>query len=301
LIFSYEGIFYCLLYHENKTSDVVNDLELTTSYILFSVNRLRCPKGWKRLGGSCYYHSNLTSISTEANHTCNRLHSNDSHLMQIRNAVELFYAAHILSRRNLTALMIDIDPSLLKGKRMLFFNQIEEKMFLGRKITEILMDDQGRWRRMKEQFQEVRVKYQKFKRRINDRLNSADLRILRRSKKIQQSLEKHKQGFSHNKNNSNEYNNERNTTKLVFPNETIQNISTIVNDYEYDDLDSPGESDEFEQIDDIRGICGQIHWNALHNNSTIYILTTYIISNKTICSLSDVEIDTEYNHVCEYG
>jgi hypothetical protein len=90
-------------------------------YIYFLVSRFRCPKGWKRLGGSCYYLSNLTSISTEANHTCNRLHSNYSNIMQIRNTVELFYAAHVLSRRNLSALMIDIDPSLLKGERMFLF------------------------------------------------------------------------------------------------------------------------------------------------------------------------------------
>jgi hypothetical protein len=41
--------------------------------------------------------------------------------MQIRNAVELFYAAHVLSRNSLSSLMIDIDPSLLKGEKNLFF------------------------------------------------------------------------------------------------------------------------------------------------------------------------------------
>jgi hypothetical protein len=41
--------------------------------------------------------------------------------MQIRNAVELFYAVHVLSRNNLTSLMIDVDPSLLKGEKNVFF------------------------------------------------------------------------------------------------------------------------------------------------------------------------------------
>ncbi|CAF4035821.1 unnamed protein product, partial [Rotaria sordida] len=50
-------------------------LKSSTSYPLI-LNRFRCPKGWKRLGGSCYYLSNLTSISSAANHTCNYLHSN---------------------------------------------------------------------------------------------------------------------------------------------------------------------------------------------------------------------------------
>jgi hypothetical protein len=80
------------------------------------VSRFRCPKGWKRVGGSCYYFSNITSISSDANYTCNQLYSNLSNLMQIRNAVELLYAGHVLSRNNLTSLMIDIDPRLIRGE-----------------------------------------------------------------------------------------------------------------------------------------------------------------------------------------
>ncbi len=90
------------------------------------VSRFRCPKGWKRLGGSCYYFSNQTSTSFFVNYTCNYLHSNLSNLMQIRNAVELFYAAHVLSRNNLSSLMIDIDPNLLKGS-VFFLEMIIEK------------------------------------------------------------------------------------------------------------------------------------------------------------------------------
>jgi hypothetical protein len=33
----------------------------------------------------------------------------------------------------------------------------------------------------------------------------------------------------------------------------------------------------------------------------VYILTTYLVSDKIVCSLSDVESDIEYEHVCEYG
>jgi hypothetical protein len=41
--------------------------------------------------------------------------------MQIRNTVELFYAAHVLTKNNLSALMIDIDPNLLKGNEIVCF------------------------------------------------------------------------------------------------------------------------------------------------------------------------------------
>jgi len=94
--------------------------------ICFLVNRFRCPKGWRRLGGSCYYLSNITSTPSEANYTCNHLHSNHSNLMQIRNTVELFYAAHVLTKNNLSALMIELDSKLLKGNAkdsFLFFVQ----------------------------------------------------------------------------------------------------------------------------------------------------------------------------------
>ena len=79
------------------------------------------------------------------------------------------------------------------------------------------------------------------------------------------------------------------------------NVTNNNDEYEYDDLDSPDESDEFEQIEDIRGICDQIHWNVFNNNSNVFILTTYIVSDKIVCSLSDVEPNTKYHHVCEYG
>ena len=78
-------------------------------------------------------------------------------------------------------------------------------------------------------------------------------------------------------------------------------ISERLGEYEYDDLDSPDESDEFERFADIHGICNQIHWNVLNDNSTVYILTTYIVSDKIVCSLSNIEPYTKYPHVCEYG
>ncbi len=97
------------------------------------MSRFRCPKGWKRLGGSCYYLSNLTSTSIDANYTCNYLHSNLSNLMQIRNTVELFYAVHVLSRNNLPSLMIDIHPNLLKGKNIVFLAMKWKSFFFRKK------------------------------------------------------------------------------------------------------------------------------------------------------------------------
>ena len=85
------------------------------------VNRFECPKRWKYLGGSCYYLSNTSSTSIEANETCHQLHSNRSQLMQIRNIVQLFYAANILLKNNLSSLMVEMDRDLFNGNHRSFF------------------------------------------------------------------------------------------------------------------------------------------------------------------------------------
>ncbi len=94
--------------------------------LFFLANRFRCPKGWRRFGGSCYYLSNITSLSSEANQACNEIHSSHSNLMRIRNAVELSYAAHVLTKNDLSSLMIEIEPNLLQGKADFVFFLLEK-------------------------------------------------------------------------------------------------------------------------------------------------------------------------------
>ena len=164
------------------------------------------------------------------------------------------------------------------------------------------MDDQGRWKRMKEKFRDLRVKYYKLKEKILNELNEAGLRISKRSKKITQSARKHKEKIIPDHvdpevyDDDDNYYKEHNMTNL-----DSNNYTTAVDEYEYEDIDSPDESDDFEKLDDIKGICDQIDWNVINNDTTVYILTTYLIEDKIVCSLSNVEPNTEYEHVCEYG
>lgn len=97
--------------------------QLFDFFFCFLVNQFYCPKGWKHMGGSCYYLSNITSIPNQTNHTCNLLYSNHSNLMEIRNTIELFYAINILIKNNLSELLIDINSNLLKGNEiyLIFF------------------------------------------------------------------------------------------------------------------------------------------------------------------------------------
>jgi hypothetical protein len=135
------------------------------------------------------------------------------------------------------------------------------------------MNDKNRWNKIKNESRQLRVKYKNLTKTMLYRLNSFDLRISRRSKKLKPSSIK----------------------------DNINNNS--IDEYEYDDLDSLDEIDEFEQLDDIRGICDDIRWNVLNDtiNTTVYILTKYNELDKVICSLSDVQLQTRYHHICEYG
>ncbi len=165
-------------------------------------------------------------------------------------------------------------------------------------MTELLMENQGRWQRMKEKFREIRVRYKKIKEKIINELNEAGLRISRRSKKIKQTVKKRKQ-IVHDHIDpdiDDDYDYYHENITISNNNDTIE-----VNEYEYDNLDSDDEKEEFEPVDDLRVICDQIDWNALNINATIYLLTTFTMDNKIVCSLSDVQNDIEYVHVCEYG
>lgn len=174
---------------------------------------------------------------------------------------------------------------------------------LGKNIAETLMNDQGRWDRMKSKFQDMRVKYRTLRQKILDRLSSTGLRILTRSKKMK-SIPSKPSSIPYDTHDK-QYDQK---TNISYINQTIINNNSFIvsydddeDEYEYDEIDSTDENDEFEQLQNIRGICDQIAWNALDNNATVYVLTTYIVSDKTICSLSDVEPDNEYPHICEYG
>ncbi len=121
---------------------------------------------------------------------------------------------------------------------------------------------------MEDKSRELRIRYQKLKEKFINELNAAGLRISRSSKKRKQTLS-HTQDYY---------------------NDTIE-----VDEYQYDNLDSEDKSDEFERI------CDQINWNIRNNNARVYMLTTSIISDKMICSLSNVVHDTKYRYVCQYG
>ena len=163
------------------------------------------------------------------------------------------------------------------------------------------MNDQDQWQRVKKKVRQIRTKYYKLKEKILQELKLAGLRISKRSKKIKQSVDKYQQKYMHSHINLDsetnyDYHQEQNVTDHISLNDT-----TAIDEYEYDSLDSSDEDEIFEEIDDIQGICDKIDWNVLNNDSTVYILTTYLISNKIICSLSNIESLMEYQHICEYG
>jgi hypothetical protein len=136
------------------------------------VNRMRCPKGWRRFGGSCYSLSNVTSTSVKVNQTCTSLHR-DASLMYIRQSAELFYAAYILTTNHLEMLMIEINPHLFKGK------QRDVKT-----MNMLLSNDYARWKQFEEEIRQRQAKYDKLDKHTSHVDNSID-HIVNRQMELQ--------------------------------------------------------------------------------------------------------------------
>jgi len=60
-------------------------------------------------------------------------------------------------------------------------------------------------------------------------------------------------------------------------------------------------NNSFERFNDIRGLCDYFAWNVINNDSHIFILTSYKIWDKLVCSLSDIDLNSTYEYVCQYG
>jgi len=71
---------------------------------------------------------------------------------------------------------------------------------------------------------------------------------------------------------------------------------------ENDHIDSSDEyNNPFERFNHIRGLCNHFAWNVINNDSHIFIFTTYKIWDKLVCSLSDINLNSTYEYVCQYG
>ena len=56
-----------------------------------------------------------------------------------------------------------------------------------------------------------------------------------------------------------------------------------------------------ERFDNIGGLCDHFALNIFNNDSNLVSFHTYKMSNKLICSLSDIDVNSSYEYVCEYG
>jgi len=197
--------------------------------------------------------------------------------MQIRHTVELFYAAHIIDTNVLSALLIQIDSHLFKGKiAQIMFVFVNTNMFLSAKLftNELSVKDEIGWQSAEDNFRKVRLNYDK------------------RKKKFYQSRPE-----------ENLYD-ENPIDHVICSQPDSQSTNRIANEKDHskkDDINSFSNDDDSKQFDDIRKVCDQFAWNALDNNSTIFLLSKYVLSNKIICSISDIDPDINYQHMCQHG
>lgn len=81
------------------------------------------------------------------------------------------------------------------------------------------------------------------------------------------------------------------------PKRNTSNLKNESNDIYSSDMDK----DVFQRFNDIRDLCQYFAWSVFNNNSDTFIFTTYKLSDKIVCSLSDVDLNSTYEHVCQYG
>ena len=82
----------------------------------------------------------------------------------------------------------------------------------------------------------------------------------------------------------------------------LKNKKTKNNSVKIDRLYSSDEDkNAIERFNSIRGLCDQFALNIFNNDSNLVSFSTYKMSNKLICSLSDIDLNSSYEYVCEYG
>lgn len=215
---------------------------LFKGFFLFIWNlarRFQCPKGSSRYAGSCYFRSPIEASLFETNKTCRQVHSNRSNLILIDDPLEILFAAHFLTRENLSSLIVELLP-----------NSYDQETF-----SKIFDRNRDRWSTMKKFSVDFRRKFRKFKNEI----------------------------FYPMKNFSTNFFNEK---KNLFTDEQFEGSEKI---------------DPFENVVDLQKICFQIDFNIGKNNSNVFLLTTYSIADKIVCSLTEANFDEKYDFLCEYG
>jgi hypothetical protein len=58
--------------------------------------------------------------------------------------------------------------------------------------------------------------------------------------------------------------------------------------------------EQFQNISSLRKPCDKFQWNVVDENSTVLILTVKLNSNRSVCSLSNINVKVAYAHLCQY-
>ena len=61
------------------------------------------------------------------------------------------------------------------------------------------------------------------------------------------------------------------------------------------------EANDFQWFDRIRNLCQGLAWNVMKNDSRLFSFTTSQMSNTMTCALSDADLNSTYEHTCQYG
>ena len=204
--------------------------------------------------------------------------------MKIGHPSELFYLAYTLKKRHSNELMFEADPKLLKGRRdrltmlLMCFKKTDIYFSIDNKIVnEPLATDWVQWQRADDRFRQGRDAYYRWKTKdsgyLPHRENSFEVDQMPTTSDAHLELQS--------------------TLTSTYSSAMVTGKKKDTNYADYDK--------EFERLGDLHGICDRIIRETSKNDSNVFILTTYFVDNETVCSLSDVQPDKTYEHLCQYG
>ncbi|CAF1247712.1 unnamed protein product [Rotaria sordida] len=152
-----------------------------------------------------------------------------------------------------------------------------------KKLTE---GDEKRWQSAEDNFRQIRLNYYN-----------------RKKKKICQSRH---EGNLYDENQISHIICTQTDSQSLPPSTTTQSSisnTVIVNENDHfkkDEINSFITDDDSIQLNDIRKVCDQFVWNIVESDSNVFLLTRYLISNTIICSISNIDPDMSYQHICQY-
>lgn len=144
-------------------------------------------------------------------------------------------------------------------------------MLLGTKITEKISNKEyTEWQKMEEKIRQVFVQHRSME-------NSLNKEVLDDSNQIESIVD------------------------VQMNRESENRAGEELNIRQEDNVNLFNDQIDFENFDQVFNVCHEVHSNVVYNESNVLQISTYLYSDKTICSLDHILPAKAYYYLCQYG